>query len=50
MIEKIEQIIISNEYDLVVVYGDTNSTLAGSISAKKLDIKPIHKNLVLSGS
>tara|TARA_Y100000591_G_C21851030_1_gene711716 strand:+ start:548 stop:1600 length:1053 start_codon:yes stop_codon:yes gene_type:complete len=42
MIEKIEQIIISNEYDLVVVYGDTNSTLAGSISAKKLDIKLVH--------
>ena len=28
MIEKIEQIIISNEYDLVVVYGDTYSTFA----------------------
>jgi UDP-GlcNAc3NAcA epimerase len=42
MIEKIEEIIIFEKPDWLVLYGDTNSTLAGAISAKKLHIKIAH--------
>jgi UDP-GlcNAc3NAcA epimerase len=42
MIEKIEEIILFENPDWVVLYGDTNSTLAGAISAKKLNIKIAH--------
>lgn len=42
MIEKIEAILIEESPDWVVVYGDTNSTLAGSIAASKLNIKIAH--------
>ena len=42
MIEQIESILLNNVFDYVVVYGDTNSTLAGALAAKKLNIKIIH--------
>ena len=42
MIEQIETILLKTKYDYVIVYGDTNSTLAGAIAAKKLNIKIIH--------
>lgn len=42
MIIEIEKILISLKPDAVLVYGDTNSTLAGAIAAKKLHIKVIH--------
>jgi UDP-GlcNAc3NAcA epimerase len=42
MIESIESVLLTGNFDLVIVYGDTNSTLAGAIAAKKLGIKVAH--------
>jgi len=42
MIKKIEEILIKENPDWVLLYGDTNSTIAGSIAAKKLKIKIAH--------
>lgn len=42
MIEEIEKILIAEKPDWVMVYGDTNSTLAGSLAAKKVHIKIAH--------
>lgn len=42
MLEHIENILLSEKPNAVLVYGDTNSTLAGALAAKKLDIKVIH--------
>ena len=42
MLEKIEKIIISEKPDIVLTYGDTNSTLAGVLTASKLHIKTAH--------
>tara|TARA_B100001996_G_C18614483_1_gene575125 strand:- start:102 stop:1115 length:1014 start_codon:yes stop_codon:yes gene_type:complete len=42
MIEQIENILLEIDFDYVIVYGDTNSTLAGAIAAKKLGIKVVH--------
>ena len=37
-----EKVLIEGEYDLVVVFGDVNSTLASTIVAKKLHIPVAH--------
>jgi UDP-GlcNAc3NAcA epimerase len=42
MIEKIEEVALKEEPDWILIYGDTNSTLAGAIVASKLHIKLAH--------
>jgi UDP-GlcNAc3NAcA epimerase len=42
MLEGIEEILIAEKPDMLLVYGDTNSTIAGALAAKKLHIKVGH--------
>ena len=42
MIEKIEKVLIKENPDLVILYGDTDSTLSGAIAASKLYIPIAH--------
>lgn len=42
MMEQIESVLIKEKPDALMVYGDTNSTIAGALAAKKMGIKVAH--------
>ncbi len=42
MLEGIEKVCMTEKPDFVMVYGDTNSTIAGALAAKKMGIGVIH--------
>ena len=42
MLEEIEKILLAEKPDMLLVYGDTNSTIAGALAARKLNIRIAH--------
>lgn len=42
MIEGIEKVLLAETFDGIIVYGDTNSTLAGAVAATKLHVPIFH--------
>jgi UDP-GlcNAc3NAcA epimerase len=42
MLRELEKLMLTHRPDAVIVYGDTNSTLAGSLAASKIPVPVIH--------
>lgn len=42
MLEAVERVLLAQPFDIVLVYGDTNSTLAGALAAAKLHLPVAH--------
>lgn len=42
MLEELEKVILLEKPDFVMIYGDTNSTIAGALAAKKIHVKVVH--------
>ncbi|MGH3117317.1 MAG: non-hydrolyzing UDP-N-acetylglucosamine 2-epimerase [Gaiellales bacterium] len=42
MLEKVEQVLLQTRPDVVVIYGDTNSSVAGALAAAKLHVPVAH--------
>jgi len=42
MLEGIDELLLKERPDVMLVYGDTNSTLAGALAARKLDVPVAH--------
>jgi UDP-N-acetylglucosamine 2-epimerase (non-hydrolysing) len=42
ILRRLEKIFLAHKFDLVIVYGDTNSTFAGALCARKMGLKLAH--------